>query len=252
MQIKPVYCAGVTPAMNYARKKLEQYGIHLLDHPDWNTGHLLLDVPSFRAGSPFTNQKDLDTLLSALPKDITIWGGSLDHPCLETYHKVDFLMDETYLVKNAAITADCTLQVAAPLLKTTWPDTPTLIIGWGRIGKCLGDLLKSLGCPVTFAVRQVSQLEKLRVLGFSSVTIKEIPRCISQFRLICNTVPSPVLSEKDVKNSGECIKIDLASKRGIAGDDVVWARGLPGIYAPESSGNLIANTFISKVKEVNP
>ena len=46
-----------------------------------------------------------------------------------------------------------------------------------------------------------------------------------------------------------CIKIDLASAKGIAGDDVIWARGLPGIHAPESSGRLIAETFVRKLQE---
>jgi hypothetical protein len=29
---------------------------------------------------------------------------------------------------------------------------------------------------------------------------------------------------------------------GIGGEDVLWAKGLPAIYAPESSGKLIADT----------
>ena len=40
------------------------------------------------------------------------------------------------------------------------------------------------------------------------------------------------------------MKIDLASEKGLGGEDVIWARGLPGIHAPESSGRLIAETCL--------
>ena len=42
----------------------------------------------------------------------------------------------------------------------------------------------------------------------------------------------------------EALLMDLASLRGIEGDRVIWARGLPGKDAPESSGALIAKTVI--------
>jgi hypothetical protein len=42
----------------------------------------------------------------------------------------------------------------------------------------------------------------------------------------------------------DCVKIELASKDGMEGDDIIIARGLPGIHLPESSGELIAETFL--------
>jgi hypothetical protein len=43
--------------------------------------------------------------------------------------------------------------------------------------------------------------------------------------------------------------IDLASRQGIDHEDVIIARGLPGIHFPESSGILIAKTFLQYYKE---
>ena len=40
------------------------------------------------------------------------------------------------------------------------------------------------------------------------------------------------------------MKIDLASVKGMEGGDVIWARGLPGKDAPESSGVLIGKTVL--------
>jgi hypothetical protein len=53
-----------------------------------------------------------------------------------------------------------------------------------------------------------------------------------------------MISEKESAISrSDCLKIDLASQIGIEGDDVLWARGLPGKDAPESAGWLIARTI---------
>jgi dipicolinate synthase subunit A len=70
-------------------------------------------------------------------------------------------------------------------------------------------------------------------------------QAIDAYRVIFNTVPSPVITEDEsAQCRSDCLKIDLASEVGIAGDDVLWARGLPGKDAPESSGKLIAKTIL--------
>lgn len=250
MAQKPIFCAGITPAMKYAVERLNQSGIILQHQPGWDTGHLLLDVPSFRPG--LWTENSLDTLLSSLPKDVTVWGGNLNHPSLHGLRTMDILKDETYLLENAAITADCTLLIVNPLLKKPWSEMNILIIGWGRIGKCLVKLLNSMGCRLTVAARSESDRKSLHSLGYNAVDPKILPEILYSFSLIINTVPAPVLMEQDFQGGGECLKIDLASKRGIAGSDVVWARGLPGIHAPQRSGYLIADTFLRLIKEVSP
>ena len=134
----------------------------------------LLDVPSFRPGSPLAEPGKLDSLLGALPRNITVWGGGLSRPALENYTVVDLLKDETYLARNAAITACCALQVAAPYLQTTWTETPTLILGWGRIGKCLGRLLRSQDCPVTIASGSEEKRGALASLGYDVLDLSLI------------------------------------------------------------------------------
>ena len=46
--------------------------------------------------------------------------------------------------------------------------------------------------------------------------------------------------------------MDLASVPGIGGDNVHWARFLPGKDAPASAGELIANTVIRLLEEGKP
>lgn len=240
------YRAGTTPACGYAAEALKARGIPFIGHVSPEITHLLLDVPGFGPDGQLRGGGDGERLLRMLPGRITVFGGNLEQDCLEGYKKQDLLRDEGYLAQNAWITAECALKVAAPLLTSTLRDTPTLVLGWGRIGKCLAQLLKAIGCPVTVMCRKEADLAMLRAFDYEAISTEAIPK---GYRLIFNTAPAMVLTAEKLENCGTCVKIDLASRRGIEGEDVVWARGLPGIHAPESSGRLIANTVIRMLKE---
>lgn len=242
-----LYPIGNTDAIRYAVHYLKMNkGITLIDHPAPEVTHLLLDVPSFRPDGKLRSGEDLRFHLERLPPHVKVAGGNLAHPELIEYATVDFLKHEPYLAKNAAITADCALQVAAPLLTTTYADTPTLVIGWGRIGKCLARMLKALGSDVSVAARKEADRAMLQALGYRMVNFEEP---LFRYKLIFNTVPAPVFS-REIAGCRDCVKIDLASVDALSGDDVIRARGLPGTMAPESSGRLIADTFLRYCKEV--
>lgn len=244
-----IYPAGSTAACTYASEILQTLGLPKTDHPTPEITHLLLDVPSFLPNGQLRNGDDIQLLLSMLPEKITIVGGNLQHPALEGYRKLDLLQDADYLAENAAITAHCALQVAAPLIRTTFADTPALILGWGRIGKCLAQLLKGLHCPVSIAARKETDRATLHALGYDTVDFQDLPNRLAQYRLLFNTVPTPILSTSLFSGLNNCIKIELASTNVIGNDHTIIAKGLPGTYAPESSGKLIAQTFYRLWKE---
>ena len=118
-----------------------------------------------------------------------------------------------------------------------------LVIGWGRIGKCLAALLKGLEAQVTVAARKETDRAILNALGYQAIDIHDIRP--DGYRVIFNTAPAAVLND----TPANCLKIDLASTPGIGGTNVIHARGLPGKDAPEASGNLIARTIIRLIKE---
>jgi dipicolinate synthase subunit A len=240
-----ILLAGSTRACGYAGDFLQELGLRITDQPGQDVGYLLLDVPSFGDGGALRSGSRIEPLLSRLPKDVMICGGNLSHPAVDGFETVDFLKDENYLCENAYITAECALDVALPYLKRTIRHCPVLIIGWGRIGKCLGQLMKSMGADVTVAARNPNQLAILKALGYHVLNMDALPQSLHHFRLLYNTVPSPVLSREQMALCREdCVKIELASKDGMDCDDIIIARGLPGIHMPESSGQLIAETFL--------
>lgn len=246
-----LYPLGITDSCHYACRFAEQAGLSLTDHPSPEVTHLLLDIPSWDPLGFLRNGSDLKELLRMLPKDITLIGGRLDRDFLQGYRTLDLLQDPQFLAKNAAITAECALQAAAPHLTGTFAESPALILGWGRIGKCLARLLSAMGCPVTVAARKESDRAMLEALGYRAVDFSRIPQILCRCRILFNTVPDLSIhsSLSDLWKNG--IALDLASEPGLKGIPVISARGLPGKYAPESAGRLIADTILRTVNPIS-
>lgn len=237
------YCAGSSKALIYTAAFLSEEGVTFLPCPDHSVTHLLLPVPSFEADGSIKGGGDLSAVLAQLPKTVIVIGGGLRRQELSGYEVLDLLDDPLYLARNASITAHCALELALAKLPVTLEKCPVLVVGWGRIGKCLAKLLGSLGADVTVAARKESRRVMIEALGYRACSTEAIRT--ENYRLIINTVPSMILPE--AKGTG--LKIDLASTQGMTGRDVLWAKGLPGLLAPESSGALIARTITQWLEE---
>lgn len=229
------------------RNKALEYAIAMLPvspAPNEQVTHLLLPVPSFTPDGGIRGGGDLKTVLYALPENITVIGGNLQHPDLSGYKCLDLLEDAYYVTENADITARCAVKLLSDCLPFTLKNCPILLIGWGRIGKCLARLLRANDALVTVCARKEADRALLQALGYSAQSAPD-PTC---YRVVINTAPAPVLSTCP----DTVFKMELSSVMGIAGSDVLWAKGLPAIHAPESSGMLIADTInrlLSKEEE---
>lgn len=227
-----VCCPIQTGAMKYAAQFLGKLGYRITSSAQQDTAHLLLPVPSFPAGTAY-----LPPLLEVLPRNVRVYGGFLQVPPLIGYDRLDFLADHYYLARNAAITAECTLEIMADRLDRDVSGHSVLILGWGRIGKCLGKLLRSKGAHVTIAARKDSDLAMIDALGYRAMALNNSQ---PDSHIIVNTIPAMVLPQVPE----DSIAIELASKPGMAGPNIISARGLPGKMRPRESGKLIADTFI--------
>lgn len=244
-----IYQAGYSKAIQQACRILVEKGIRFAGEPGPEVTHLLLPVPSFESDGRIIGGGILEHLLADLPEDVTIVGGNLEHTALMGYRTADLLKDGTYVARNAAITADCAVRVAAERMQTVFENCPMLVIGWGRIGKCLARLLKTMGADVTVAARKESDRQILEALGYHSAEPCQMKHHFGKYRVIFNTVPAPVISAADAAGAPNSIKIELASNPGIDAPDVIKALGLPGKTVPESSGKLIAETVIRVLKK---
>lgn len=224
---------GHSTALDYAVKELEAANWQQQD----DAPILLLPVPSFDSNGHIKGGGTVD----ALPSGRLIVGGNLHQQVLKKHRCLDLLKNPLYLSENAAITAHCAVCIVMENLPVTLQDCPILVAGWGRIGKCLVRLLRMLGAKVTVAARSEGDRALAGALGYSVLDICDESPDLSGYRVLINTVPAMVFpTQKLISCPSNCLKIDLASTQGIDAPDVIWAKGLPNLDAPESSGKLIA------------
>ena len=171
------------------------------------------------------------------PPGVTVIGGNLAVPGM------DLLKDPFYLAENAAITARCAMKLIGKELD----NLPVLVLGWGRIGKCLGKFLTEAGAEVTIAARKEADVAMVRALGYGGIFLHEAAPLLPRFDALINTIPAMVLSDSGRRE--DCVLLELASQPGMAGGDIIDGRGLPGKYAPEESGRLIARTILRLCEE---
>lgn len=232
------YSTCISSACQSAVQHLRRSGVSFTDHPSPTVTHVLLDIPSFRC------QTQLAKVLPSLPDDIILIGGKI--PSEVSCTKIDLLEDPFYLWENAAITAECALRVAFQNRSHTLRNARVLIIGWGRIGKQLARLLSALGAKVSIYSSTHAHQAEASVFGFPCLTEHTAAEHLSKFQIIFNTAPAVVIPQE---LPDDLLKIELASKPGLRGKNVIPANGLPGRLAPEASGELIARTILRICKE---
>ena len=230
-------CVRRTEAIRCAARCLADAGVCITEKCDPDVTHVLLPVPSFSQGDEY-----LAHLLTKLPDEVTVAGGNLYSPLLENYRSVDFLQDQQYLAANAAITAECALKILDKQFGADLNRKQVLVIGWGRIGKCLAPLLKAEGANVSVAARKEADLRIIRDTGYIPSPLPDTAKTTHRFDVILNTVP--VLLFPQIQTKPDCIRIELASRPGMTGSNIYDGRGLPGKISPMKSGKLIAETFL--------
>ena len=155
----------------------------------------------------------------------------------------NFLSQPDYVKKNADLTA----HIACALLTAKYQVFPMeqkriLVCGYGRIGKELCRLLRNEGATVTAAARRPEVREEILAQCDGAVDIYDLETWIQNFDVIFNTVPSPVISRRELKHVNDhALLIELASYPywidfEEAANQKVTAfleAGLPGKYMPD-------------------
>ena len=160
---------------------------------------------------------------------------------------VNMLEQETFLRDNAAITAEGAIYTAMGAMERKLAGANTLVIGYGRIGRCLAKGLKALDAAVTVSSRREENHAELSNQGMKTDWTGIYEKGLKNYDLIFNTVPSCVLNQVQVAmTKPDCLIIELASAPGGLEEaaktrrKVIHAGGLPGKYAPISAGQALA------------
>lgn len=269
--MRQVYCAvklssvSDTSVKGFSADILpEKMNIEISDNDDNSLyDFLVLPVPPLDENgmitAPFTSEKiNPAEIHSLLKPDAVIFAGKSDKRLKDIFEDkeiIDYMEREELSLKNAVPTAEGAVEIALNELPVTLNGIKVLIVGLGRIGTALAEILKGFGADITASVRNAKGTAKARILGIKSVCTNKMD---TDYKLVFNTVPELIFDNELLSRfSDETLFIDLASKPGgidfdsasVLGKKVVWALGIPGKTAPVTSGEFIAETVINILTE---
>ncbi len=172
---------------------------------------------------------------------------------------IDLLDREELVVLNTISTAEGAIQIAMEETTRTIHESNVLVLGFGRVGKILANMLKGIGANVFCEARKNVDLAWIKAYGYEPIRLNELENSLGKFNIIINTIPSIILEEKQLeKVNKDCLIIDLASNPGgidrnsakKLGIKTIWALSLPGKVAPLTSAEFIKDTIYNILKEM--
>ena len=214
---------------------------------------------------PFSDKKVLVTELLDSMAGKTLIAGSIKQDIYDLASEknikvIDILKREELAVLNAVSTAEGTIKIAIEETLKNIHGSNILVMGFGRIGKILSNMLKGLGAKVACEARKNSDLAWIKAYGYEPIPISNLKENLNRFDVIINTIPYIILDKDNLANvRKDALIIDVASNpggvdRGAVKEQkikFIWALSLPGKVAPITSAEFIKETLYNIVNEIN-
>lgn len=161
---------------------------------------------------------------------------------------VDLWADEALQNENAWLTAEGAIFAAMRSGRRCLRGLPCAVIGWGRIGSRLAELLVAVEARVTVASGSEAHRRRAIERGAEAVSMEELPEILPHTKLIFSTPPAMTLDAALLTRvDREAMVIDLASPPYGIDLPAAWRLGLrawrepglPGRYCPESAAEAL-------------
>lgn len=222
-----------------------------------NADYILLPMP-LDAG-----KADLARILRAARPGTLALGGKVSPPVQAAadaagIELIDYFQRPELASLNAVPTAEGCICLLMQLRERTIWQSPILVLGYGRVGRAVARRLQVLGAVVTVAARSPEQRAGARCAGCRAVDLTRLPQILPGFDAVVNTIPAPVLGRSELAClPAGALVIDLASMPG--GTDFAAAEALniraehalslPARCAPQTAGELVADTVLNILEE---
>ncbi len=216
---------------------------------------IILPIPTTRDGTYITGTKtELSALFDYIDEGVFLAGYGIplwlrEGAVARGASVYDGGEDEKFLLENARITAHGTL---GRMLTETGRDVSELtvgIMGYGRIGSALSELLLFLGAGVKI---YSASREKVTMLAEAGVLAEELSdeADFSGLDILINTAPNSLIPEKKVGEliDGGTHMIELASGQNYSDGRVVRMASIPDKMYPLSAGRLYAKSIFAAIR----
>lgn len=161
---------------------------------------------------------------------------------------VDLWADEALKTENAALTAEGAVCAAMRASVDALRGMRCMVVGWGRIGRALTELLVGMGARVTVASRSDAKRNRAVERGAEAVPTALLAGALPGHRLVFNTAQERVLDASTLRRAdADAMLIDLAGPPYGIDLNAAWRLGLrawrepalPGRYCPQSAARAL-------------
>lgn len=216
---------------------------------------IVLPIPSSTDGTTlfaplYSERVSLNLIIEEINKNAILFTGGENGIFTSCKAKriVNLLADEAMTLKNAMATAEAALEIIINNTNHTIFKSNILVIGYGRIAKILTEYLLALKAKVQVCARKETARAEAELSGAEAFGFDKLIERLDSFDIIINTVPAPILMEKELKNVNKsALIVDLASKPGGVDFNIadflkiktIHALSLPGKYSPKTAAEFI-------------
>ncbi len=244
------------------KEKMEELDFSKIDAiilPVAGTNHL------GQVDSIFSGEKIFLTeeMLAKTPDHCTIYSGIsnsyLDGITTRTGRRLIKLFErDDVAIYNSIPTVEGTIMMAIQHTDFTIHGSKVIVLGLGRVGMSVARAFAALGARVKVGARKSKHIARITEMSLTPFYLTELEEHVGDVDICINTIPHEVITASVIaKMPPHTLIIDLASKPGGTdfryaekrGIKALLAPSLPGIVAPKTAGQLLANVLSQLLKE---
>lgn len=207
----------------------------------------------------FSNEKVvlIEEMLMKTPAHCTIYSG-ISNAYLTGITKkanrklVQLFERDDVAIYNSIPTVEGTIMMAIQHTDFTIHGSRVAVLGLGRVGMSVARTFQALGAKVKVGARKSEHLARITEMALEPFHLNNVVAEVKDVDILINTIPMMVVNATVIsKMPAHTLIIDLASKPGGTdfryaekrGIKALLAPGLPGIVAPRTAGQILANVL---------
>lgn len=202
-------------------------------------------------------------MLEKTPEHCTVYSG-ISNPYLTGITKqanrklVQLFARDDVAIYNSIPTVEGTIMMAIQHTDFTIHGSKVAVLGLGRVGMSVARTFHALGARVKVGARKSEHIARITEMGLEPFLLSDIGKAVSDTDICINTIPHQIVTASVISRMpAHTLIIDLASKPGGTdfryaekrGIKALLAPGLPGIVAPKTAGQILANVLSQLLME---
>jgi dipicolinate synthase subunit A len=241
-----------------------------IDEIDFSqTDAILLPVPGTNleghVETIFSNEKVVLTedILLKTPPYCTVYSG-ISNSYLNGITKssnrrlVQLFERDDVAIYNSIPTVEGTIMMAIQHTDFTIHGSKVAVLGLGRVGMSVARTFHALGANVKVGARKSEHIARITEMALTPFHLNNLEWEVKDVDILINTIPIMIVNANIIsKMPPHTLIIDLASKPGGTdfryaekrGIKALLAPGLPGIVAPKTAGQILANILSQLLKK---